>query len=386
MKNIYLAFLHFLWLSHKDLTNIFKDCDYSFYKEFYENLSSFSLKKYWIRDSKILHILSKKREIDEEKIINSLEKVWAEIISINDREYPEELANLHSPPFLIYVRWTIPKWEKFGIVWSRKMTSYWEDAIKKFTPSLLDEFIIVSWWAIWCDTIAHISTLENSWKTIVCSWTWIDVDYPASNSQLYREIADWNWAIVWVFPVWSPPSPKNFPIRNEIISAFSKWIWIVEAREKSWSLITWRLALEMWKDLFAMPWDAFSKEYLWTNLLIAKGEAYPVLSAESILNVYWKIDPYTLKKSIDFANEKEFKRHIKKQKKENPEILIEKKKKPKFDEKIDEDIYDILIKEPQTPDFISKTLNIEITQISYKLTMLEISWIVKKWIWGFYEV
>jgi len=103
---------------------------------------------------------------------------------------------------------------------------------------------------------------------------------------LYTKIVEKWWAIISIFPIWEPWNSYNFPIRNEIVAWLSKWIVIIEAAKKSWSLITAKLWLELWKDLFAIPWEITKKYSEWTNLLILNWEAKPVLWYNDILNEY----------------------------------------------------------------------------------------------------
>ena len=113
-----------------------------------------------------------------------------------------------------------------------------------------------------------------------------DRDYPAKNAKLFSEIiARWG-AVISIFPIGEEAMPYNFPIRNEIVVGLSRWVLVVEAKEKSGSLITAGLCLDMGRDLFSVPWDILKPQHKGTNTLIKKWEAKCVLSAEDILEEY----------------------------------------------------------------------------------------------------
>ena len=134
-------------------------------------------------------------------------------------------------------------------------------------------FTIVSWWAAGCDTYAHKYALESGWKTISIIWTWIDQDYPVWNKKLYTEIVEKWWAVISQFPVWEVWNPYNFPIRNELVAALWIGLFVVEAWEKSGTIITANIALDMGKDIFALPWDIFGNNSAGCNKLIQSGAA-----------------------------------------------------------------------------------------------------------------
>lgn len=346
-SKIYLVALHFIWISQKKLSTIFESNKN--YKEFYENLAYKTLRNYF-KDDEIDRILSKKEKINLSQIEKKLQDRGVDIIEINDEKYPKLLKEISNPPYLLYVRWKIDNSPKIAVIWSRKMTSYWEKAIEKIIPWILKYFTIVSWWAMWCDSKAHIETINSNWKTISVIWTWIDVDYPVWNMKMYDEIVKKDWAVISIFPLLEPWNAYNFPIRNEIISWLSSGVLVIEAQEKSGTLITVNLALEQGKDIFAVPGDIFKANSLWCNNLIKNGNAKMTISENDIFEEY----------NISIKNESV--KHI----------------KLDFWNEIEKIIYETLLLESFSVDDLMIKLDLKLSEISVNLSMLEIRWIIQK--------
>jgi len=215
-----------------------------------------------------------------------IEKLSVDIITLHDERYPESLKNIPHTPFVLYVRWKIPETDMFWVVGSRKITEYGKKVIAKIVPDVSKIFPIVSWWAAGCDSEAHKSALTSWNTTIVVVGTGIDQTYPVSNEKLFDEIVESGWAVISIFRIWDPGNPYNFPVRNEIVVWLSKGILVVEAKEKSWSLITANLCLDLGKDLFSVPGEITSLSSGGTNMLIKKGEAKCVTESYDILEEY----------------------------------------------------------------------------------------------------
>ena len=347
MQKKYLALLHKIGFTHKILFKIFEKDNWNF-EDFYENLSFSNLEKYKIEKIKIEKILEQKKLIDKDKIFQKLYELDVKIITFFDENYPSNLKNIFNPPFLIYYRWDISG-NFLAFVGSRTMTSYWKKLIENFVPQVWKYFWIISGWAYGCDFYSHKVALENWIKTISVFWTWIDIFYPSDHEGIFKEILEKNWTLVSIFPLWEPGNPYNFPIRNEIVAGWSAWVIVVEAKEKSWSLITAKLALDLGKELFTFPADIYKTSSSWTNSLIQKGEAKMVLKAEHILEEF----------NIKSKN-------------------LEQKKKVGFTDAIEEEIYNLLLNEPLNMDQISQKLQIDISTTSLKISFMELSLLIRK--------
>lgn len=141
---------------------------------------------------------------------------------------------------------------------------------------------VVSGLAYGIDSEAHKGALSVNGRTVAVLGSGVDVVYPNSNTFLYNEIVE-KGAVVSEFPLGTQPLNYNFPFRNRIISGISLATVVVEAQEKSGSLITAAYAMEQSKEVFAVPGNITSNNSKGANLLIRDG-AIPLLSFEDVLN------------------------------------------------------------------------------------------------------
>jgi DNA processing protein len=130
---------------------------------------------------------------------------------------------------------------------------------------------IISGLARGIDAAAHRGAIRGNGKTIAVLGTGLDSVYPRENTRLTREILDSGGALVTQFPLATPPIAENFPYRNRIISGLSLGVLIVEASERSGSLITARLATEQNREVMAVPGNITSGNSFGTNYLIKSG-------------------------------------------------------------------------------------------------------------------
>lgn len=228
------------------------------------------------------------KAIDKIEIVSYLNRLKMEdinTITILDEEYPKRLKDIYDSPLVLYKKGDILEEDNLsiGIVGSRKTTAYGKWACEKFTKELVKLGItIISGIALGIDTVAHNTALKEGGRTIGIIGSGIDVVYPKSNKDLYGRIID-NGAILTEFPLNTPPLAYNFPQRNRIIAGLSCGIIVVEAKEKSGSLITAHHGLEQGKDVFSIPGNINSIYSKGTNKLIKDG-AIPLLDIDDILN------------------------------------------------------------------------------------------------------
>ncbi len=206
-----------------------------------------------------------------DKIINDLKVKNIKALTIASENYPNKLKDdLLDPPICLYYKGNIELLYKLciAIVGARKITRYGKDVTEKFSRELaLNGFCIVSGLARGADTAAHTECLANDGDTIAVLGCGIDVVYPKENKDLYLDIAE-KGLILSEFPLGIEPLSYNFPQRNRIISALSDAVLVTEASEKSGSIITANIALEMGKEIYAVPGNIFSEQSKGTNDLI----------------------------------------------------------------------------------------------------------------------
>lgn len=218
-------------------------------------------------------MVSNRNEDYIERLFWNIDKYNIEVITILDENYPNQLKNIYDDPKVLYTRGDLIEDDKFSIaiVGSRKATSYGKWATEKFVRELAKlDITIVSGLALGIDGIAHRTALEENCRTIAVLGNGLDTVYPKKHKDIYKEIPK-NGVIVTEYFLGVPPLAYNFPQRNRIISGLSLGTIIIEAKEKSGSLITASHALEQGKEVFALPGNINSVFSMGTNKLIKDG-------------------------------------------------------------------------------------------------------------------
>jgi DNA processing protein len=171
-----------------------------------------------------------------DRALDRLRRVGARVLVHGDTGYPEGIAALRRPPFLLYLRGELPRPKgAVSIVGSRKPTSYGEAVTRRFTRSFIQNgWSVVSGGAYGVDSIAHREALDSSGSTVAIVGTGIDVDYPTKHRALFDRIAETpECGIISCFPPETPPLAHNFPIRNALVAAYSAGTLVTEAAENS---------------------------------------------------------------------------------------------------------------------------------------------------------
>ncbi len=218
-------------------------------------------------------IVRKEFSTDPSKVLRALEKWGGKLLTFADPAYPESLKSIHDPPMVLYLRGSgIPQNFSFvAVVGSRNPTPYGMKAAENLSQGLARRGIgVVSGLARGIDSAAHWGCLSGHGFTVAVLGTGIDTIYPSSNKKLFDEIVRMG-AIISEFPLGTPPEPKNFPIRNRIISGLGKGVIVVEATMNSGSLITASVALEQGREVFAVPGSIQSFKSRGSHFLIKQG-------------------------------------------------------------------------------------------------------------------
>lgn len=231
-----------------------------------------------IGEDTIKKLLDKKVRESLDKHIEYMKKNNIDIISIKDEKYPQILKNIYDPPISLYIRGNqkILNNKCLAIIGCRELSDYGKKATKYFAYNLSKrDFTIVSGLAKGVDSYAHIGTLCAKAYTIAVVGNGLDIIYPKENVYLANEILKNNGAIVSEYPLGTKPEKMNFPARNRIISGLSKGVLVVEAKQKSGTLLTVDFAIEQGRDVFVVPGNINSLNSVGTNDLIKQG-AKPV--------------------------------------------------------------------------------------------------------------
>jgi len=222
-----------------------------------------------------------------EKTVQDLISNNIKVTGLGDPDYPNLLAEIPDPPVVIYSRGRLPAHEMplIAIVGARKATPYGRVMAKKLAEDLASlGWGVVSGMARGIDTAAHEGAITGNGYTLAVFGCGVDVCYPRENQKLYDKIAE-EGCLLSEFPPGTGPQPKNFPVRNRIISGCSLGTLVVEASERSGALISASFALEQGRDVFAVPGSVTSARSRGTNNLIKQG-AKLVESAEDVIAEY----------------------------------------------------------------------------------------------------
>jgi DNA processing protein len=197
---------------------------------------------------------------------------------------------MSDPPKTLYLKGTLPKssTKLLCIVGSRRHSPYGKDVCESLIRGLRGyDIAIVSGLALGIDTIAHKTALEVGLKTIAIPGSGLDdsVLYPRMNRLLAKDIVSSGGALLSEFEPKFKATPYSFPQRNRIMAGISNSTLVIEAGEKSGTLITARLAMEYNRDVLAVPSSIFSKLSYGPHMLIRNG-AVPVTKSDDILEVF----------------------------------------------------------------------------------------------------
>ncbi|MEE1313558.1 MAG: DNA-processing protein DprA [Lachnospiraceae bacterium] len=263
----------------------------------------------------------------------------------DEESYPGKLKEICDYPLGLYGKGKLPDEERLSIamVGARDASPYGVQAAEYFARELASAGVqIISGLARGIDGHSHKSAL-NSGYTLGVLGCGLDIQYPKSNAYLYEQLERYG-GIVTEYPLGTMPMPQNFPCRNRIISGLSHGVFVIEARERSGSLITADLALDQGREVFALSgryYDILSSGCL--NLL-QKG-AKLVYKPENITEEF----PNWSSSSINFVSKRK--------------ISLAKKEKL---------VYDCLRLEPKHVDIIVKETNLPVPEVLSILTILEI--------------
>lgn len=198
------------------------------------------------------------------------------IVTYGDEAYPPLLKQISDPPLLLYIKRQLPSQNtlSIAIVGSRSPTHYGKTTCHQISQQLAARGVtIVSGFARGIDTAAHRGALEAGGRTIAVMGNGLSHMYPVENRDLANEILEAGGALISEFPMSVPPMGINFPLRNRVISGLTCGTLVVEASERSGSLITARLAAEQGREVFAVPGQIYSKLSQGTHRLINEGAA-----------------------------------------------------------------------------------------------------------------
>ena len=206
-------------------------------------------------------------------------KYWLEqaenryLISYFDDQYPDLLKEISSPPLLLFCQGNVEllKRPQIAVVGSRTPTISAKEIAKRLAKQLVEHNLVVtSGLATGIDSCAHVGAIVGHGQTIAVLGSGLNVIYPKSNIDLARKIIDTGLLVSEFWPD-VPPNAPHFPRRNRIVSGLSLGVVVVEAAERSGSLITARLAAEQNREVFAVPGSINNPKVQGCHKLINQG-------------------------------------------------------------------------------------------------------------------
>ena len=210
---------------------------------------------------------------DIEEELRHIRDAGIEILPFTSPAYPERLRVIPDPPPLLYLKGQLCAEDDraVAIVGSRSASEYGRRVARDLARGLASfGFTVVSGLARGIDGAAHASALQAGGRTVAVLGSGVERPYPPEHEELYRRISE-HGAVLSEFPVGTRPMAFNFPARNRLISGLSLGVVVVEATEKSGSLITAALALEQGREIFAVPGEAGASRSRGAHRLIREG-------------------------------------------------------------------------------------------------------------------
>jgi DNA processing protein len=225
-----------------------------------------------------------RRQLEPLRLLQAVHQAGAWVLTLDDSAYPPLLARLNDAPPVLYGHGDLIEsdYRALTVVGTRRPTRYGQDMTRYFVGELVRAGLcIVSGLALGIDGLAHQTALEAGGRTLAVLGGGLDKLYPAEHRGLAQKITA-QGALLSEQPLGTKPLPQHFPARNRILSGLSLGVLVIEAPEKSGSLMTASYAGEQGREVFAVPGGARALNSRGTNRLIQDG-AKLVMEVEDIL-------------------------------------------------------------------------------------------------------
>lgn len=303
-------------------------------------------------------LVQAKNNTDIDKEYHNRRKKGIDFISIGHPAYPGRLKAIPDPPFGLFYKGTLPGEETYAaaIIGARRCSGYGRQMAEEIGERLAFSGIhTISGMALGVDGFGQCAALRAGGNSYGVLGSGVDICYPKRNRELYDALAV-QGGILSEYPPGTQPLPIHFPLRNRIISGLSDVVIVVEAKEKSGSLITADCALEQGRDVYVVPGRMNDELSRGSNLLIAQGAGI-ITGVDALL------------KELGVEGEKERKNKKNKITLETKENLV----------------YSCLDFNSKSLDQILSTVNLPVKELAGVLISLELKGLVKESAKNFYE-
>lgn len=327
-----------------------------------------------------------------ENIITYCNENDINIIGCDSENYPEQFRNLKCPPFVLFYKGDIScisRRNNITCVGTRKPSEYTLKAISEICSELvLNDFTIISGFAVGSDVTAHISAINAGCPTVCILGGGVDVSYPKENDCYREEIIKNGGVIISEFLPKTPSHRFNFPKRNRLLAALSSVIVVFEAAEKSGSLDTADKAYEQGKTIMCLPpSDILDSRYA-GNIGLLRTYAKPLYSIQDIF------DAYDVERKVSVNTEEipdiPENHHKKEKKSEQPEKTEQSEKSEQLEETavkvlpdfsftpVQKQIIDILENGESHIDVIIEKINMDISEVSVEMLELQLAGLIEE--------
>jgi len=222
---------------------------------------------------------------EAEREMAALDRLGGRFVFLDDPAYPPLLAQLTDPPPVLAVlgEAEVLKRRQVGVVGARAASATGRRIAEDIAAGLtMAGLVVTSGFARGIDTAAHLGALNAHGRTIAVFAGGLDNPYPAENAAMQTRIMAEGGAVIAEAPLGTAPQARHFPRRNRIVAGLVLGLVVIEAAQRSGSLITARLALEASREIFAVPGSPRDPRSAGSNDLIRQG-AHITETAEDVL-------------------------------------------------------------------------------------------------------
>lgn len=290
MEKVIMWLTTFDFMSYKKARFIIDSFDNL--EEFFDNINVYiPVLKQTFETSEVENLIREANLNYINKVITNYNELGIQVVTIKSEGYPNSLMEIDSSPILLYCKGDISllKTDGLAVVGTRRATKYGKDMCAKYIKDIAsNNVVIISGLADGIDSVAHKTCLEAGGKTIAVLGGGLLNIYPSSNIKLADEIVEKGGLLVTEYKPSEQALTFHFPIRNRIIAALSKAVFVVEATEKSGSMYTKNYAIDYNKEVFALSGRAGDIYSIGCNKCIQNGQARMVLSSSEIMDYFGK--------------------------------------------------------------------------------------------------